>query len=140
MKMLVDSGAVNSIAPRRLAPKIKSTEGELMREGVKYRVADGGLIPNEGEKYCVGYSTNGTPVKIVMQVADVTRPLLAVSELCKAGKRVSFEGDMGYIECPVTGHREEFKRENGAYIYEMWMFDVDYDEELKVTQPFSRQD
>ena len=42
-----------------MLPRVEALEGEAMKKGVQYEVADGTLIPNLGEKKFIAVSDNG---------------------------------------------------------------------------------
>ena len=52
------------------------------------RVANGNAIPNLGEGKQEGNASNGKSIKIKTQIADVTEPLAATSEVVDAGNLV----------------------------------------------------
>ena len=124
----VDSGAVNTVGPDEIAPKIPTEEGEAKRRGVKYRVANGTIIPNEGEKKLRGYGEDYTGMGLNVQIADVTKPLLSVREMVQAGQRVVFDSTGSYAENKFTGKRQYFKDKQGSYVLELWMYDTEEDE------------
>ena len=70
--LTVDSGAVNTVGPSSVAPKIEMVEGEAKKKGVRYRVANGDIIPNEGEKRLKGFGDDYGAMGVNMQIADVT--------------------------------------------------------------------
>lgn len=125
VKATVDSGAVNNVAPNTIADKIPVTASEKSRSGVRYRVANGVIIQNEGEKKCVGIGETGNRVSMTYQIADVTKPLLSVYEMNRQGKKVVFDGHNSYIEDKKTGRREWIKCERGQFILNVWMKDGD---------------
>ena len=54
LEMAMDSGASESVVNDEMLPRVETLEGEAMKKGVQYEVADGTLIPNLGEKiHCV---------------------------------------------------------------------------------------
>ena len=62
----------------------------MSRAGACYRTASGAPIPNVGE-LDVQFLTNEVyPAEILFQLADIERPLIAVSDLAKAGNSVEF--------------------------------------------------
>jgi hypothetical protein len=59
IEMAVDSGAGETVVGEDMLETIQTEEGEAMRRGVQYEIADGTLIPNQGEKNCVAHSEGG---------------------------------------------------------------------------------
>ena len=56
-----------------------------------------------------------------MQVADVSKLLAAVSQICDAGNKVVFDNNGSYIESKQSGMRTAMRRENGVYKFDMWV-------------------
>ena len=61
-----------------------------MIANAEYITADGGRIPNLGEKQVAGLSDTGTNMNIKFQVTSVDKPWVAVSTLTAAGHEVTF--------------------------------------------------
>ena len=59
LEMAMDSGASESVVNDEMLPRVETLEGEAMKKGVQYEVADGTLIPNLGEKKSIAVSDNG---------------------------------------------------------------------------------
>ncbi len=59
----------------RTAESISWKESEKTRKGVKYKVANGGLIPNKGEKVIEAEDVNGNNLVSRWQGADITKAL-----------------------------------------------------------------
>ena len=58
---------------------------------------------------------------ITMQVADVHKPLCAMSKVCKAGHRIILDDDGSYIQHKRTGEKTELKQKNGVYVLQFWV-------------------
>ena len=97
------------------------TDSRALKADIQYVCADGGKIPNLGEKRVHGLLTSGSTLDVVFQVTQVDRPHLAVSKLAKAGHKVVFEGAGGYVLNGVTGDKQDFLLTNGIYILDMWV-------------------
>ena len=117
----VDSGAVDSVIPRRIASGVKVKQTEASRMWLKYRSASGGAIVNEGERDLKGYSNEANRVDMTMQVAEVTKPLGSVRAFVKAGNKVVFDEGSSYIENKATGVRTGIEDRNGAYVFDLWI-------------------
>ena len=121
IQAIVDSGAAAHVMPAGLLPDHTAVEGEAKRQGVSYTTADGGEIPNLGEK-AVAYKTfEGHSVRSVFQVADVRRPLLSVPRLTASGHDVKFHDQGGVITHPDRKGAIGFKRRGGLFILDMWV-------------------
>ena len=121
VEVALDSGAAECVCSPGHFPEATTTEGRALRAGVQYVCADGGKIPNLGEKNVHGLLTSGSTLDIIFQVTQVDRPLVAVSKLAKAGHRIVFEGAGGYVINGVTGERNDFKLRDGIYLLDMWI-------------------
>ena len=117
----VDSGAIDSVIPRRIASGVKVKQTDASRAGLKYRSASGNAIVNEGERDLKGYSNEANRVDMTMQVAEVTKPLGSVRAFVKAGNKVVFDEGNSYIENKVTGVRTGIEDRGGAYVFDLWI-------------------
>ena len=79
----------------------------------------GGRIPNLGEVGLDFLTKEQHRCRIVFQVANVKRPLLAVSTLTRAGNHVSFGPHGGEIRNTRTGRKISFVRRDGIYVLEV---------------------
>ena len=82
-------------------------------------------IPNLGEQVLSIVTSDGKDGTIKYQVADVSRPLNAISEICDAGgvhgQHVIFGKNGGMIVNLETGRQTPFAREDGVYTLEFWV-------------------
>ena len=115
---VVDSGAEETVAPPGLFPG-EVMESPMQRSGGRYRAANGARIPNLGQQRVSFRTSEGHGCSLCVQVADVERPLISVSQLGKTGHKVEFEGDKGYIVHVRTGRRLRLQREGGVYTLKM---------------------
>ena len=121
VEALVDSGATDSVIPTKMLSEFGTTPGEASLGGVIYSTADGGQIPNLGERK-VGFRTReGHDCSTVFQVADVKRPLLSVTALASKGNKVAFDSTGGTITHTATSRVTRFRRQGGVYILDMWV-------------------
>ena len=88
---------------------------------MEYVTADGGRIPNMGEKAVSGLTGDGTKLAINFQVTAVDRPLIAVSKLTAAGYDVHFNKDGGTITHALTGRVTPFVKLRGVYVLKVWV-------------------
>ena len=93
---MLDSGAGKTIGPTNLVPGMKLYKTKL--SGSTFRAANGNTIPNLGEVKLEGKASNGNPIKIKTQIADVTKPLAATSEMVDAGNLVVIHKQGGVIK------------------------------------------
>ena len=117
----VDSGASETVLPAHLLTDIATTEGEASRRGVLYEVANGERIPNLGEKRFLGETHHeGIARQIRAQVCEVSKPLMSVAKLVKAGNTVVFSPDGSYIWDQATGEYMALEERSGMYTLGLW--------------------
>ena len=121
IELAVDSGATESVTPPSMPASVPTTEGAASKRGVRYEVANGETIPNEGEKRFGGMTEEGTKKQIVLQVCDVNQGLLSVSKMTKAGNRVVFDKDGSFIVNTVNGDVTWLQERGGMYMLKMWI-------------------
>ena len=121
VKSLVDSGCVDMVAPPAAVPFLPVVISEGSRLKREYTVASGEGLPNFGEKAVTGLDAYGQDLDITYQVADVTRPLNSVSELCDRGARVIFGRGGGYIYHLGSGKVTPFRRSGRLYELDQWV-------------------
>ena len=113
IKVVMDSGAAESVAPSDMAPWVPIKEPDGSRAGQKYITASGEVLQNLGEKMVSVYTNEGMSAEGTFQVADVTRPLCSIARVCDQGNTVVFTSAGGYIQ-NGHGQRTNFKRKNNV--------------------------
>ena len=95
IEIVLDSGACRQVMAREDAPGYQVHESNASRRGLGFVVSNGERIPNEGQFVLILDADNGqgsaTPLACTFQVADFTRPLMSVSQLCEQGFKVEFK-------------------------------------------------
>ena len=119
IEAVVDSGAAESVAPPSLAPWAPMEESPGSRRGQHYLSASGERLPNLGQKTLDVVTEDGMAATTKFQIADVTRPLCAVSKICDQDNVVVFTRDGGFVEGP-TGMRMPFRRERNVYLMDTY--------------------
>ena len=117
----VDSGATETVVGRETLAWMPAEHGVPFKRGVKYGMADGSEIDNEGEKDFEGVTEEGILKAIKAQVCDVTQPLLSVKKVVAAGNRVVFEDGGSYIQNIKDGSRIWLTESQGMYTLKMWV-------------------
>ena len=120
IEMGVDSGASETVLGPDMLNNIDVVDGEQKRQGVKYEVATGELIPNLGEKRFVAVSESGIQRSLTTQVAEVNQALLSVRKMIASGHRVVFDADGSYIEDKESGEFMEMKDNGSMFILKLW--------------------
>ena len=107
--------------PDDLLPDHVAVEGEAKRQGVSYMTADGGELPNQGEKRVVYKTAEGHHLCSLFQVADVRKPLLSVPSLTNSGHTVTFMAKGGTIVHPGNKKTVHFHKRGGVYVLDMFV-------------------
>ena len=121
VQVTADSGAIDSVIPRSMARSVRVKETAASRQGLKYRAANGTAILNEGEKPIRGYSNEANLIDMTMQVAEVTKPLVSVRAMVKAGNKVVLDNGDSYILNKATGVKTRMEDRNGAFVFDIWV-------------------
>jgi hypothetical protein len=117
---VVDSGAADSVAKAGTF-RGKVLPSTMSKAGRKYRGPDGTQIPNQGQQDVQFISDEGHKCGMTWQIANVERPLIAVSHLSAAGNEVTFSKTGGKIVNITSGKVINFQRKGGVYILRMWV-------------------
>ena len=123
---VMDSGCVDSIAPPELAEHVPTVPSAGSKRGQKYAAASGHSLSNLGEKLLHTVSDCGTESRRKYQIAEVTRPLDSVSEVCDVGNRVVFGAGGGFIFNVRTHEVTPFFREGKLYEHHQWLRKEDF--------------
>ena len=95
-----------------------------MKDGVTYAAAAGKLIKNEGEFDLCGVTDEWRNAKWTFQVADITKPLVALKDVLAMGNRVEFDEVTGHwILNKKTGARKHMRNNNGVFVLNIWVKD-----------------
>ena len=89
IKGVMDSGASESVKCPKTCTNYEAVPSRMSKAGMNYVSASGDIIPNLGEKMIQVMTEDGKESTAKCQVADVSRTLNSVSEICDGG------GDMG---------------------------------------------
>ena len=120
LEAVVDSGAEESVAPPKMFPG-PLQPSKMSVAGQRYRAANGSRIPNLGQKAVKYRTAEGHMCGMGFQIAEVERPLIAVSQLTQAGNSVTLRKDDGEIVHDQTGRKIALTRKDGVYIMKMWV-------------------
>ena len=112
---MVDSGAAVSVCPLGYAPEIPMTNHSRR---ATLRTATGAQIEHAGQKTVEYENSDGGSVNVSFEVADVTRPLVAVGELQKRGMTVVMGPHGSFVTrgqvAKPPGSKLDLEHSNGA--------------------------
>lgn len=117
----IDSGAIESVAPRKELPEFAIRESAGSRRGQHYATANGARIPNEGEQMVEALTNEYVPVQMKYQVANVTKALCSVGQVCDQDNAVLFTKTGGYILNLRNKWKTPFSREGKMYVLDTWV-------------------
>ena len=116
--MTVDSGASDTVIPPHVARRVPMLHSSKV--GTEYEVANGEVIEMFWEKHVVlNMTTEGNSMAMTFQVAEVHKPLLAVSRIVEAGNQVLF-GLHPHILL-ANGTKLPMKCNGGTHEVTMWV-------------------
>ena len=79
-------------------------------------------INNQGEQHlCLTPLDKSFGLKLKMQSAAVSRPILRVIRLAEHGNDVAVRNDGGTIKNLETGRITHFERKHGVYVLRVWL-------------------
>ena len=138
VEVTMDSGAAATVVPRGTSI---AKLGPVTRENCKnFRVANGSRIPNLGEQFITGKTSNGRDIKFRAQVADVTKPLAAVHEMVESDCTVVFAKGRSYIRSDASGKEIDMRAKNGQFVLDVHMDEImAHDSMPPPPAPFRRQ-
>ena len=132
--ILVDSGAGASVANGDDFPEFVREPSQGSQKGQHFCGPGKERIPNRGQKAITIATQDGTRSKIVMQDADVRRPILAVNDSLKVGNLVLFDQDISAIvdrntpegraiiaACKKASRKVTLEQKNGVFIMPSWV-------------------
>ena len=143
----VDSGASQSVASRTSFPSAVVRESPGSKRGQTYKGPGSDVIKNEGELDALSVLEPGTKAKVCFQVAEVRKPLLAVSSLVDKGNMTVFDTDSfvipaGAPEIPLIRQliaqaqgKIPLYRERGIYKMRNWEVPKSKSEASGFTRP-----
>ena len=125
VKSVMDSGAAQSVAPPSMAPGVVIETSPGSQRGQHYVSASGGRLPNMGQQKLKIQTNEGRDAMVLYQIAEVSRPLTAVSQTCDNDNWVVYTPEGGFIWNLKTGGKTSFERRGGIYELDLWVKDSD---------------
>ena len=110
-----------SIAPPSLATGVVVEESEMSRKGQSFVSADAGRIENQGQQSLHVTTNEGREVMTTVQIGDVCRPLMSVSQVCDKGNGVLFTAQGGSILNLYDRQWIDFDRFEDTYMMDWWL-------------------
>ena len=122
MTSLSTLGAFDTVMPRKMLEHVALEPSEMSRQGLEYEAANGGALPNLGQRRldCMTPGSNFAK-DITFQVADVHKPLLSVSKLADINYVCRVDTEGGWLEDRERGEWIPVRREGSLYVLKMWV-------------------
>ena len=118
--MILGSGAADHVLSRSEVPGYEIEPSAGSRANRHYTDASGHPIVNEGEAKLAVKLPAGKDVMndatTTFQVADVTRPLLSVGNICEKGNDVLCRDKAAYVLDKQRNVVAQFEKRNGLYV------------------------
>lgn len=120
VELTVDSGAGSTAIPPCVAPKEPVQVSETSKLGRQFKTATGQTVSDQGCKKLKVVTDSGVAVSLSSAVADIHKPLLALSDVCRKGGICHFETGNSYIQ--PKGHEKIWLEETkGLYKLGVWL-------------------
>ena len=97
IKVVVDSGAIDTVTPPHVAKAFPTMETDASEKGLHCRAANGSKITNHGARTISGVSSNYSPINMTMNVADVKKTLASAYQIVQAGNKIILDAEYSYI-------------------------------------------
>ena len=111
----------NVIDAEDMVPGYDINQTKASTNGVKYASATGEEILNLGEVVLPMITAEGIRRRMIIQAAEVARPLASVKRICEAGHMVVFEESGSYIVNKTTGEVNYLREDGGNYMLDVWI-------------------
>ena len=130
----IDSGSVDHVFPEALLPMIELQESEMSRRGARYRTATKEPVKNLGQKKFRCKVAEGHDRCMVVQVAQIDKPLISVTRLNDTGHAVQMSSVHPHIKHEKSGEITKLRRRGKSFVLDLWV-------EIPSTSPktFQRQ-
>ena len=126
VRSVMDSGCGCSVAPPGMCPTYPIAESEGSKRGQEFVSASEDTVPNLGEQRLQVQLDNGEESMFKYQIADVSRALNSITEICDSGHpdyghHVVFGRSGGMIVNLETGQQTHFGRDKNIYCLDYWV-------------------
>jgi hypothetical protein len=122
VSIAIDSGCGKHVSPPSLLPGYTVMPSESSRRNQHFIGAGGDRIKNHGEAE-INLLSSESKLHSKFQVADVTRMLLSVSQVCDNDCTVQFDKQKGWVTDKQGKVIATFPRVGGLYVAEMALKD-----------------
>ena len=121
LKVNIDSGANVLVMAPTTGKLYQVKESEGSKNGTVYQAANGGTLPNLGQKFLPVVTKEGTLRGYQSQVADVTTTLQSVNHLNASGHGVWLDGGESWMVNKATGEVNQIDHDGKNFTMDMWI-------------------
>ena len=122
IEFMVDSGAGQTVIGPDQVKAVTAGEPDANQH---YRLADGSIMPHEGEKRFEAVTESGDQHTLTAQVTGVDGALLSVSQVVRGGHEVVFTPTGSYINLKggkyKNGEKLPLRLDGNVYRLKMWV-------------------
>ena len=140
MRAVAYTGAEKSACSRKVCPDREVLPSQASMAGRNFIGADGADIINEGEQFFPTISPEGVRTMQRWNTAEITRPLLSITEECDKGNLAVFGKGGGALINLRTLEVRHLERVGGTYEAEMWVPSRSMEMEAAGAAGFTRQE
>ncbi len=112
---------MDTVVNKSTCPGVPREDSRASKLGLKYEVANGEIVPNEGQNRLEGFTDDGVPIGVTAQVAGVNKPLMSVMRTCRSGNTVVFDDDGSYVYNKASGIVSQIKDDGCRYLFPIWV-------------------
>ena len=121
IRAVIDSGANAPVMPPAFGKAYPVQESPGSRSGDAYMAANGGIIPNLGQKLLPIVTKEGHIKSYMSQCADVTTTLQSVLHLNRTGHGVWLDGHESCVIDKSTGEVSQVDFDGKNFTMDMWV-------------------
>ena len=137
----LDSGAGDHVASSESAPCYQVKESSGSKSGQHFIGAGGHRMRNQEQMRLAFRADNGKrgkDIRVTVQAAKVTRPLLSVPQICDKGMKVTFDDKLAVIYDRDGREVCRFVRSKGLYIAKMKIRNPAFKRKQHFTRPAAK--
>ena len=127
-------GSLVTVAPPTMLPNANIVPFQGSKRGQTWTSASKHKLKYRGQQSIHACTDDCTYTQVLFQIANISKPLVSVSAICKRGNRVIFGRAGGVVKNIRTGAETPFSKRNGIYVLSMWLCDENY--EPSFTRPW----
>ena len=117
----IDSGSVDHVFPKNTLPMVEVKESNMSKKGARYRTATKDPVNNLEQQTFKCKMNEGHDRCMVVQVADIDKPLISVARLNDTGNSVEMSSKNPHITNIATGESTKLRRKGRSFVLDIWV-------------------